>query len=525
MAAQDFVRIQLLSDFQLVNLQKTIELPKSKKTRALLAYLVITGRPQRRERLCELFWEDAKDPKGALRWSLSQLKSLQSAVDLDIIEADRERVSAKIGNFSTDLAALLTANDVATASHEQLFEAIEASRHGLLSGLDLPNLPAFTEWLGGERARVDDLRSRLMSAYLDLAGPPIDSKLMVAREWLDLKPYNTAAAGAYLALLRQAGRLTELNTLSNDLRARFETAEIQFDPKEHVKSEPLSAEEASPLQKQKIRLCKTSNGITLAYAEVGEGPPLVKAANWLSHLELDWTAPIWSPLFRDLARDFRFIRYDERGNGLSDWDVSELSQSVFVRDLETVIDQFDYNRVPLLGISQGVAVCIDYAVAYPERVSKLVLFGGYPKGWRIDATPEVIASREAIMTLTRSGWGQENPAYRNIFSSTFMPSATPDQLSWFNDFQRQTTSPENAVRFLSAFADIDVRDKLSQVQAPTLIIHSRGDQRIDWAVGRDMAAAIPNAEFLTLESDNHLLLEDEPAADVFISAVREFLRN
>lgn len=228
-------------------------------------------------------------------------------------------------------------------------------------------------------------------------------------------------------------------------------------------------------------------------------------------------------MFKDLSRDFQFIRYDERGNGLSDWNVAELSQKTFVQDLDTIINQFEYDSFPLLGISQGVAVSIDYAIANPDRVSKLILFGGYPKGWRVDATPDVTAMREAMMTLTRDGWGQENPAYRNVFSSTFMPTATPEQLNWFNNFQRQTTSPENAVRFLEAFADIDVREKLSKIQVPTLIIHSRGDQRINWTVGRDMASEIPNSEFVTLESDNHLLLDSEPAAEQFTSAVRNFL--
>jgi pimeloyl-ACP methyl ester carboxylesterase len=156
-------------------------------------------------------------------------------------------------------------------------------------------------------------------------------------------------------------------------------------------------------------------------------------------------------------------------------------------------------------------------------VSRLVLFGGYPAGWRIDASEEVIREREAVMTLTATGWGQDNPAYRQIFSSTFMPSATYEELQWFNEFQRSTTSPENAVRFLSAFGDIDVRDQLSRVSVPTLVIHSLGDRRIPAETGRDIAASIPDAEFLGLESDNHLLLGREPASPAFVQAVREFL--
>jgi pimeloyl-ACP methyl ester carboxylesterase len=188
-----------------------------------------------------------------------------------------------------------------------------------------------------------------------------------------------------------------------------------------------------------------------------------------------------------------------------------------------VVDAIGLETFALLGISQGAAVSIEYAVRHPQRVSRLVLFGGYPAGWRIDASEDLIREREAVMTLTATGWGRDNPAYRQIFSSTFMPNATLDELQWFNDFQRSTTSPENAVRFLSAFGDIDVREQLSRVSVPTLVIHSLGDRRIPAATGRNIAASIPDAEFLGLESDNHLLLGREPASSVFVEAVREFL--
>jgi len=191
--------------------------------------------------------------------------------------------------------------------------------------------------------------------------------------------------------------------------------------------------------------------------------------------------------------------------------------------LECVVNNLGLQKFPLLAISQGAAVSIEYAIRHPERVSKLILFGGDSKGWNIDETPDVRLQREAMITLTKTGWGQNNPAYRHVFSSTFMPSASPQDLAWFDDFQRQTTSPENAAKFLRAFADIDVRHHLSKLSVPTLVIHSRGDQRIDWQIGREIAAEIPNAEFVTLDSDNHLLLEGEPAAEQFLAAVKDFL--
>jgi len=279
------------------------------------------------------------------------------------------------------------------------------------------------------------------------------------------------------------------------------------------------------LARQRIQFCTSADGARIAYATVGEGPPVIKAANWLSHLALDWDAPIWSPLFRRLAQSHQLIRYDERGNGLSDWEVDDISFNAFMADLDSVVAASGADRFALLGISQGASVSIEYAVRHPERVSHLVLFGGYAAGWRIDADEALIREREAIMTLTETGWGRNNPAYRQIFSSTFMPDATPEEMGWFNEFQRHTTSPENAARFLSAFGDIDVRDRLAQVKVPTLVLHSRGDRRIPFNVGLDIAAQIPNAEFVGLESDGHLLLGREKASDVFVQTVEEFLRT
>jgi pimeloyl-ACP methyl ester carboxylesterase/DNA-binding SARP family transcriptional activator len=521
------VEFQLLGDFRAFTAAGPVELPKSKKTRALLAYLIVTNRPQRRERLCELFWETSNDPKAALRWSLSKLKKTADLIGCPFIEIDRERVRINSDAIDADLFRLRAIHRAKAFNIDDLDRVNADSAREFLIGLELPNLHAYTAWFASERDNTIDMRVALINGALAAPDTSPDKKIKYTKEWLELRPFDTRAAKELLNALKHAKRMGELASWRTHLMDRFSDAGIEFNMDQPLAAqrEPAVSEARSLLSTQKIKFCKTSDGISLAYASTGNGPPLFKAANWLSHLELDWSAPIWSPLFKELSRDFQFIRYDERGNGLSDWDVKELSQTTFVHDLETVISQFQYERFPLLGISQGVAVCIDYAISNPGRVSKLVLFGGYPKGWRVDTTPDIRAVREAMLTLTKDGWGRRNPAYRHVFSSTFMPSATPEQLSWFDEFQRHTTSPENAVRFLEAFADIDVREKLSKIQVPTLVIHSRGDQRIDWAVGRDMASEIPGAEFVTLDSDNHLLLEGEPAADAFIAVVREFLKD
>ena len=403
----------------------------------------------------------------------------------------------------------------------------------LLDGLDLPNQQLFQHWLVAEREEKASLRIRVLERLARHSSLTADRALKWGKRWLEADPFNPHAGAHLIAQLQQVGRNGDADLLVRELADRFRQAGIEWPPRPRPRaagpSDPTALRVAPAvrqlLARQKIQFCTTADGVRIAYASVGEGPPLVKAANWLSHLELDWDAPIWSPLFRDLAHDRQFVRYDERGNGLSDWDVDEISFEVFVADLETVTDALGLERFALLGISQGGAVSIEYAVRYPERVSHLILFGAYPAGWRINATPEVTKEREAVIALTETGWGRDNPAYRQIFSSTFMPSATIDELNWFNEFQRRTTSPANAARFLSAFADIDVRHRLAKVTVPTLVIHSLRDRRIPVSTGRDLAAAIPHAEFLGLDSDGHLLLGREHASQEFVNAVRQFLNR
>jgi pimeloyl-ACP methyl ester carboxylesterase len=274
---------------------------------------------------------------------------------------------------------------------------------------------------------------------------------------------------------------------------------------------------------QQIRFCAAPDGAQIAYATVGQGPPLVKTANWMNHLEYDWESPIWRHVFRALANRHQFVRYDQRGNGLSDWEVGDISFDAFLSDLETVVDAAGIERFALFGISQGCAISIAYAVRHPERVSHLVLFGGYAKGWRKRGSGEEIETREAMRTLMRQGWGQENPAFRQVFTSRFMPDGTPAQMDWFNDLQKICTSPENAARIDAANGDVDVSSLLSQVTAPTLILHCRNDVVVPFNEGRRLAAMIPGARFVALESRNHILLDDEPAWPRFLREVESFL--
>lgn len=526
------VLIRTLGTLSLSRSGAELELPASKKTRALLAYLCVTERPHRRERLCELFWDIPDDPRGALRWSLSKLRAILKPSGDTWIVADRERAHVAPDMFELDLSIIRrqVLDDSDALPTQQLRDMAAQLSQPFLSGLDISNQPEYQSWLMAERDEVQSIWSKVM--HLIVTHPDVDANesLVWTRRWLEQEPLNQTAAEARLLALRGSGQLEEANTFIQEFELLLESSGVKpsagLDNTKQTTT-ILSEENSqkSSLRRQSIRFCQTTDNVRIAYATVGRGLPIVKAANWLNHLELDWNSPIWGDLFQALAADRNFVRYDERGNGLSDWDVKEISQEKFVQDLEAVIDQLQLEKFPLLGISQGCAVSIEYAVRHPERVSGLILISGYASGWRIGSSAEEQERREAVMTLTKHGWGGKNPAYRRIFSQTFMPDANADQLNWFDEFQRQTTSPENAVRFQSAFADIDVRALLAKVKVPTIVFHARDDQRISLEQGREVADGIPNARFVELESKNHIILGQEPAWDVMMREIRSFLEE
>jgi class 3 adenylate cyclase/pimeloyl-ACP methyl ester carboxylesterase len=281
-----------------------------------------------------------------------------------------------------------------------------------------------------------------------------------------------------------------------------------------------------PRYEQEIHFCTTADGVQLAYSRMGSGPPLVKTGNWMTHLEFDFETPIWRHLYRELSRDHTLIRYDARGNGLSDRDVEEVSFETFVSDLEAVVDAAAPERFALFGISQGCAVSIGYAVRHPERVTHLILLGGYAVGWAKRARSAAEKEQGAAMlSLVRLGWGQETPSFRQLWTSQFMPDATKEQADWFNELERISISPEQAVRTLIATGDTDVSALLAQVRVPTLVLHSRDDARVPFDQGRRLAAGIPGARFVPLASRNHLILEDEPAFPRFLEEMRGFLAH
>ena len=288
---------------------------------------------------------------------------------------------------------------------------------------------------------------------------------------------------------------------------------------------PLDRTAAVSLR-QDIRFCTAPDGVQLAYSMIGQGPPLMKTGNWMTHLEFDLESPIWRHLYVELARHHTLIRYDARGNGLSDRSVDDISLEAFVRDLEAVVDAAKLTRFALLGISQGCAVSIAYAASHPERVSRLVLYGGYAVGRNLRAlTTAEKEEEEAMRTLMRVGWGKENPAFRQLFTSQFVPGGSKEQADWFNELQRTTVSGEMAARISATTAAIDVSALLMRVSVPTLVLHARDDARVPFEAGRRMAAGIPGARFVALTGRNHLFLETEPAFAQFLEHTRSFLAS
>ena len=528
--------IRVLGDFEVLKGTERQELPHSRKTRALLAYLILSGRRHRRDRLCNLLWDVPDDPRASLRWSLSHLRSLVDEVGHERIVADRDHVYFDPQGAAVDLFDIRRefAGGANPLSTERLLDLAGDFRGELLEGLTISDYPEFEGWLLTERESARRTRASLLQMLANrLCAEGRAEGLGCARDLVSVDPLSVSAHATLIRALCATGdrenALRQHQISTRELRGAGEPNLTELNAAlETHRSTPgavTAPQEPHAQLQQQIRFCTASDGVRIAYATVGQGPPLVKTANWLNHLEYDWDSPIWRQLFRRLGRDHQFIRYDARGNGLSDWDVEDISFDAFVRDLESVVDAAGLDRFPLLGISQGCAISIEYAIRHPERVTHLILHGGWATGMRVDADAAETAQLDALYTLMLHGWGQDNPAFRQIFTCRFIPEGTPEQFRWMNELMRVSTSPQNAVRIRKALEIVDIRRRLPLVQVPTLIIHSRNDAGIPYEKGLELAHGIPNARLITLESNNHLLLEHEPAFPRFMEAILGFLNE
>ena len=279
----------------------------------------------------------------------------------------------------------------------------------------------------------------------------------------------------------------------------------------------LTSGDAHP--QQRIRFCRGKDGVRIAYASHGQGPPLLVVSCWLSHLQYDWSSPVWRHFLADLGAFTTLIRYDERGFGLSDWTVHDFTLGARVADLETLVDEIGLERVTLLGMSGGAPVAMAYAARHPERVERLIVYGGYAVGsGRVPSEGEL-----AFRAMIRAGWAQEDPMFRRVFTTIFIPQATEEQTGWFDELQRMSTSTENALASRVERMAVDLTDELPRIEAPTLFLHAREDRASTLDGARTAAAFVPGARLVILESPNHILLADEPAWGVFVDEVRQFM--
>lgn len=276
--------------------------------------------------------------------------------------------------------------------------------------------------------------------------------------------------------------------------------------------------------RQQIQFCTAADRTRIATASIGQGPPLVRAAHWLSHVEFDLESPVWRPWLFALGRHNTYIRYDQRGCGLSDRDINEFSLEAWISDLEAVVDSLGLKQFPLFGMSQGGAVAISYARRHPERVSRLILVGAYARGGlKRGGGEEERLEADLLVNIIRVGWGRDNPAFREVFGQRFLPNGTPEQLRWWRDLERISATPEVAARTLQGFQGIDVTEQARELRLPVLVMHSRRDAAVPFEEGRLLAALIPGARFVPLESDNHVMLETEPAWSHFLAELGSFL--
>jgi pimeloyl-ACP methyl ester carboxylesterase/DNA-binding SARP family transcriptional activator len=540
--AKATLQIRVLGSFEVLRHQTRLPLPRSKKTRALLAYLAVTGRTHSRDRLCSMFWPVPDDPRAALRWSLSWLRPLVDERDCRRIIADRESVGIDLTHVNVDLLSLrgVARTGIDAIPTDALREAAEALEGDFLEGLELPDCMEFQIWRTGEREAARRLRVRLLAALVDrLEGVP-DQALPHARALSLLEPADEAVHATLVRLLRVSG-------LAREAEEQFQRAQRCLDESDVARTGALRKAAQVPLQAgagaraadatpplpraephpasavHEVQFCRTTDGVRIAYAKIGNGPPLVWAAHWLSHLSFSWESPLWGHWTEEFAKDYCFVHYDERGNGLSDWDSPTFSVDAFVRDLEAVVDTLGLDRFALMGSSKGGPTAMAYAARHPERVSHLVLYGSFAQGWRIIGDDGNVEAHEAVIALVRQGWAQDNPAIRQYMTSYFLPDASREEMGWFNDLQRISAPAENAARLLRALGEFNVLDLLPGIAAPTLVLHCRGDVAVPFEQGQLIASRIPRARFVALESSNHVLLPRDPAWARFVSEVRGFL--
>nr|WP_276562518.1 alpha/beta fold hydrolase [Hoeflea prorocentri] len=377
--------------------------------------------------------------------------------------------------------------------------------------------------LGGEQQPVEPQVFRLLLHLIENRDRLVTKDDLINAVWggriISDATLSSRISSARRAMGDSGTRQHSIRTIARN-GYRF-VAEVEVS--ENQTATPLERNGRS--QDRLIRYCVAPDGVQLAYSITGKGPALVKTMSWLNHLEFDWESPVFSDLFQKLTQEHTLLRYDSRGAGLSDKHPDDFSFEALASDLETAIDASGLEKFALLGISQGAALAIDYAARYPQRVSHLLLWGGYARGRKRRGNKQDEEKAQAFRTLMRYGWGKDSSTFRQMFSALYLPEANEEQIRWWTELQRIATTPENAIRLRDTIDDIDVSDRLALVKAPTLILHSEREEVAPISEARQMAAKIPDATVVPLDSANHLVLPQETAWHRAVAAIGDFLQN
>jgi len=526
-AVEPNIQLNLLGTMSVTVDGEPVALPNSRKTRGLLAYLAVTGRAERRDRLCELFWEIPDDPRGALRWSLSKLRRLVDQPDRQSLIADRESVRLALPEDAIDFHRLrAVVRKGAAAAATQALRATVEDAGTFLEGLETPDCEKFNAWCIAQRESVRQWRVMVLD---ELTGRDIDPEeaVSLARSWTMLDPYSVLAWERLIQLLDRSKRTREADQ-QRVLAVRVLTeanAEIPLGLRRPTgaRTAPVAAAVSQPEPiEQDVRFCRSSDGTRIAYSQIGEGPPLLRAGYWMNDLQRDLTSPVWRPWIDLLSSGRSLVRYDVRGLGMTDRDADQ-SIDLFVDDLSAVADAAQLDRFDLYGMAQGAVTAIAYAARNPDRVRRLVLQSSYARGWMLRQEPQEIERRKAIITLATSGWQQNNQALVNMFLGLYLSEADETEVRWYEKFLQSIMQHPGTRELQEVLGYADVAALAERVEAPTLVMHPRGEVIIPLSAGREVAALIPDASLLMLDTSSHVIVHGDPAWERIRSAIEDFL--
>jgi DNA-binding SARP family transcriptional activator/pimeloyl-ACP methyl ester carboxylesterase len=520
------VTIRLLGDFVVVADGRPVT-DFARRSAAALIQLLALHSPHRlhREQVMDALWPEAapEDAANSLHKAAHYARRATGAPDCVVLR--RDTVSLFPGQeVQVDVHAFEAGARIALAADDEVAAGTLLDRY---EGQLLPDEP-YAAWAAQPRQRTDLLRRellRLARRWRDLvAMDPTDEQaaLGLAQELLDRgdRSGSLAQIDRIEAVLRDELGIG-LSSEGYDLRIAALDAAVALPPAPRRPAAPRHANLAT----QSLGFCRADDGVRLAYATSGHGPPLVKAATWLTHLDYDWASPVWSHWWQELSRDHRLVRYDERGCGLSDRDVDATSFTLdaWVRDLETVVDTLGLERFDLFGMSQGGPIAVTYAARHPERVSRLIVYGTCARATWARADPTRRSELAALGQLIRLSWGSDEPGFRQIYDARFLPDGPLELWRAFDQLQRRSTSPENAYQLWRAFGRLDASEAARSLDVPTLVLHAREDLVWSFEEAEELHAMIRGSRLVALDSRNHILRTDEPAFDDLLAEVRRFL--